>query len=280
MTVDQSATTPEETAPGDTGLGQPVPQTADPIDRVVSLAPRWTVFVLAACGLLVAGILVWAFGGTVTSSVTTDGLYNENGDVSVTSPTEATVDQVLVTLGQEVNEGDAVVTLTNGDSLTSPQDGTVTSILVSAGSVMYANKTAVRVTDLTVPDTVIIMVPASMTGSILPGLPVRIEVSSAPSSQYGYLLGSLSEISSGPYTVEQVAQILDLEPAVVASQLGMEPALLAVVDLEYDPSTPSNYAWTIGEGPPFVITQGVPVTAQIILSEQAPIAVVFPSLAS
>ena len=276
MTVDSSTSADSTTR--DTGLGNPVPQTADPIDRVVSLAPRWTVFVLIACGFLVAGLIAWGFGGTVTSSITTEGLYNENGDASVETPKEATVAQVLVSLDQEVTEGQELVALTDGSVLTSPQDGTVTAILVSNGSLMYPGKTAVRVTDLSVPDNVVVMVPASMTGWIVPGLPVRIEVSSAPSSQYGYLIGEVDEISAGPYTVDQVADILNLEPAVVINQFGPEPALLAIVDLQYDPDTPSNYAWTIGDGPPWLITQGVPVVAQIITSEQKPISIVFPGL--
>lgn len=275
MTVDQSVKDTKDPT-GDRGLGRPVAQASDPIDRVVRLAPRWTVFVLAACGLLVLGIIVWSVRGTVTSSVSTPGLYNERGAATVSVDAAVTVEKVLVKLGDPVTSGQPLVSLVGGTSLVSPQDGSVTSILVSDGSTMVAGQHAVRVTDLSAPDFVVTLVPTGLTGTVVVGLPVRMQVSSAPSSTYGYLLGTVDEISSDPFTVAQVATRLGLEEQVVASQLGTEPGLLAMIRLQYDPSTVSNYTWSVGQGPPFVITQGVPVTAQIILSEKAPLDVVFP----
>lgn len=262
----------------DRRLGHPVTQTADPIDRVVRLAPKWTVFVLLSCGLLVAGIIVWAVGGTVTSSVSTRGLFNEGGAAAVSTSTPATVDRVLVSIGQEVFKGQQLVSLTGAGPLLSPRDGVVTTILVSDGSVLLSGQTALRVTDLAEPDCVMTLVPASLTGTVIVGLPVRMEVSSAPSSTYGYLIGSIGEISSEPLTVAQFATKLGLEEQVVAAQLGDEPGLLAVINLEHDPIAASHNRWSIGQGPPFVITQSVPVTAQIILSEQSPIDLVFPAM--
>lgn len=257
-------------------LGHPVAQSADPIDRAVRLAPRWTVFVLLACGLLVVGIIVWAVGGTVTSAASTRGLYNEGGAVTVSNHTPSTVDKVLVSVGQEVSKGQELVSLSGGGTLVSPQNGAVTSILVSEGSAMVSGQPAVRVADLAEPDCVVTLVPASMTGTVVVGLPVRMEVSSAPSSKYGYLLGSIGEISSDPLTVAQIATKLGLEEQVVAAQLGTEPGLLAIINLEHDPTAASHNRWSVGQGPPFVITQGVPVAAQIILSERSPIELVFP----
>jgi pyruvate/2-oxoglutarate dehydrogenase complex dihydrolipoamide acyltransferase (E2) component len=200
--------------------------------------------------------------------------------VTVTSPDAVTVDKVLVGLGQQVTAGQELVSIQGGDPLVSPQNGTVSSILVSDGSVMSADQPAVRVTDPAEPDFVVTMVPSSMTGTVVVGLPVRMAVSSAPSSTYGYLLGTVDEISSDPFTIAQVATTLGLEEQVVAAQLGTEPGLLAVIRLEPDPTTVSKYVWSVGQGPPFAITQGVPVTAEIILSETSPIDVVFPPPAS
>lgn len=266
--------TAEPTAGHDTGLGAPQPQSADPIDRVVRLAPTWTVCVLIACGLLVLGTVVWAFLGQVTTTVSAPALYDEGGVADVSSTSAASVDQVLVVLGQTVSKGDKLVSLQDGSALVSPQDGAVTSVLVSDGSVMWAGKVAVRITDLAQPDTVIAAVSPRLTGTVVPGQPVRMEVSSAPSTQFGYLLGSVDEISADPYTIAQLADKLDLEEAVASSLLGTEPALLMVVRLQ-PASTVSGYAWSVGQGPPFIISQGVPLTARVVLSEQHPIRVVF-----
>ena len=258
----------------DSSLESPLPQSADPIDRVVRLAPTWTVCVLIACGLLVIGTVVWAFFGQVTTSVSAPAIYDEGGVADVSTTSATSVDQVLVELGQPVKKGDRLVTLQDGAVLTSPQDGAVTSVLVSNGSVMWAGKVAVRVTDLAEPDTVIAAVSPRLTGTVVPGQTVRMEVSSAPSTQFGYLLGTVDEISADPYTIAQIADKLELEEEVAVSLLGTQPALLMVVRLQ-PAATTSGYAWSVGQGPPFIISQGVPLTAKVVLSEQHPIRVVF-----
>lgn len=274
MTVDQSHKT-TQTNPEGTELGNPVAQSADPIDRVVRLAPRWAVFALGACGLLVASIIIWAVTGTVTSSVSAPGLYNEAGALNVNTPERVTVDQVLVTLGQSVTKGQKLVSLEGGGSLTSPQNGVVTLILASGGSTMSAGRTALQVTDLAQLDTVVALVPARLTGTVVVGLPVRMSVSSAPSGRYGYLLGTISSIGSEPFTSAETAEKLGLQEQVVDSLLGSAPGLLAIIRLGHDPTTVSQYHWSIGQGPPFVITKGVPISVEIDLSEQHPIQVVF-----
>ena len=267
MTVDQHGR--------DTGLGKPIPPTADPIDRVVRLAPKWTIFVLAACGLLVAGLATWSVVGTVTSTVATAGLFSQAGIVNVEAEQNETVDHVLVDVNDQVKKGQPVVSLVGGKQLTAPIDGWVTSILVSDGTSVIPGKIVVRVTDLAAIDSVVVLVPASLTGTVVPGQAVRIGVSSAPSSQFGYLLGTVDEISADPYTTSQIASRLDMDEQVVVALLGTEPGLLARIRLYPDDNNATGYKWSVGEGPPFVINQGVPVTANIILSEQHPIQVVF-----
>jgi HlyD family secretion protein len=137
---------------------------------------------------------------------------------------------------------------------------------------------AVRVTDPTQPDFVVTVVPTRMTGEVVVGQEVRLELASAPSSTFGYLLGTVNEVSPDPYTIEQIAQILKVAPQLVASELGPEPGLLARITLQPDADAPSGYRWTVGDGPPFVISQGAQVTAHVILDEQRPIDVVFPDL--
>ena len=58
--------------------------------------------------------------------------------------------------------------------------------------------------------------------------------------------------------------------------LGGKPGLLTVIAIDPDPNTPSRYAWTVGEGPDFTLVQGTPVTANVILSSNHPIDVLFP----
>jgi hypothetical protein len=113
---------------------------------------------------------------------------------------------------------------------------------------------------------------------VVTGLPVQLEVSGAPSSSYGYLLGRVLEVSSSPQTTDQIAKQFNVDPSVVVQALGDQPGLLAKIGLDVDTDNPSGYAWTVGTGPDFRLVQGTPVTVRVILQEQSPIQVLFPSL--
>ncbi len=262
----------------DPGLGQPVPQTADPIDRVVTLAPKWTIFLLAACALLVAGALVWAFNGRITKTISTQGVLRDQGYSIVESGQDGLIDQVLVVPGDKVTNGQALVKFANGQETNSPRDGTVVTVFVAPGSSVEPQADIVGITDTTIPDEVYTVLPPALTGTVVAGLPVQMEVSGAPSSTYGYLKGRVVEVSSAPQTIDQIAKQFNVDAGVVAQAIGTEPGLLATIQMESDPESPTGYAWTVGEGPNFQLVQGTPIVVQVILSEQSPVEVLFPSL--
>lgn len=283
MTIDTSTTADDPTADDastDTGLGHPVAQTADPIDRVVRLAPKWTVFVLIACALLVVAALVWAFNGQITQSVNAKGVLKDNGYEAITVPQDGMVTSVLVQPGDEVTEGQPLLEVTPGGTITSPRDATVSTIYVAPDSKIRAGDPALAITDLTVPDVVFTLLPAQLVSSVVADLPVEMDVSGAPASTYGYLKGRVLEVSSTPLTTEQVAQTLNLQPEVVEGALGSEPGLLAVIGLDPNPDNPSAYDWTVGEGPPFHLVQGTSMTVKVIENREKPISMLFPSLVS
>lgn len=262
----------------DPGLGQPVPQTADPIDRVVTLAPKWTIFLLAACALLVAGALVWAFNGRITKTVSTQGVLRDQGYSIVQAGQDGLIDQVLVAPGDTVENGQALVEFANGRQTESGRDGTVVTVFVAPGSSVEAQADVVGITDTTIPDEVYTVLPPELTGTVVAGLPVQMEVSGAPSSTYGYLKGRVVEVSSAPQTVDEIAKQFGVDPTVVAQAIGTQPGLLATVAMETDATSPTGYAWTVGEGPNFQLVQGTAIVVEVILSQQSPVQVLFPSL--
>lgn len=262
----------------DTDLGRPVPQTADPIDRVVNLSPKWTIFLLAACALLVAGALVWAFNGRITKTVSSQGVLRDQGYTIVSSGVDGIVSQVLVAPGDEVVDGQTLVRYENGEETRSNRDGTVVSVFVAEGSNVEGNASEIGITDEEIPDEVYTLLPTGLTGTVVAGLPVLMEVSGAPSSSYGYLKGKVVEISSSPLTTDQVAKEFNVDPSIVRQALGDQPGLLTVVSLDEDESTPSGYQWTVGTGPDFQMVQGTPIVVNVVLSEQTPMQILFPSL--
>ncbi|MEO7236565.1 MAG: HlyD family efflux transporter periplasmic adaptor subunit [Lapillicoccus sp.] len=261
------------------GLGQPVTASTDPIDRVVRLAPTWTLFALAASGVLVIGIVVWALTGTVSTSVTTPGILDDASSSTVQVTSTGQVDRVPVSVGDVVKQGQVVATLRDGTALTAPLAGQIVAVSVSPGSRVVAGESVVTVSDLTVDPVVVTKVAPSFLSTVRVGLPVRMEVQGASASRYGYLLGTISDITSTPFTNAQIATRLGVDEQLVASELGDAPGLLAVVRLQVDPSTPTGYAWTVGQGPSIVAQQGVPITVHTVLQESTPLGMIFPQLA-
>lgn len=262
----------------DTGLGKPVPQTADPIDRVVNLAPKWTIFLLAACALLVAGALVWAVNGRITKTVSTQGVLRDQGYSIVKAGQDGLISQVFVAPGDNVQEGEALIEFADGQETKSNRDGTVVSVFVAPGSSVEPEADTVGITDTSIPDEVYTVLPPSLTGTVVAGLPVQMEVSGAPSSTYGYLKGRVVEVSSAPQTVSEIAKQFNVDTEVLAQAIGTTPGLLATIQMEPDSNSPTGYAWTVGEGPDFQLVQGTAIIVQVILSEQSPVEVLFPSL--
>ncbi len=257
-------------------LGQPVTPSADPIDRVVRLAPPWTVFALVSSGLLVVGIVVWALTGTVTSSVSTPGFLYDVGATTLRASSQGVVDQVVVQLGDNVKQGQPVATLVGGTTLTAPKDGSVVSVNVSPGSSVTPGQSVAIVVDPRIDPYVVTKLPPSYISTVRVGLSVRMEVEGAPASQYGYLLGTLADITNDPFTNAQIGTRLGIDQTVVASELGDPPGLLAVIHLHPDPQTPTGYAWSVGQGPTLIAQQGVAITVHTIIKESTPLGVVFP----
>lgn len=261
----------------DTGLGQPLPQGADQIDRVVRLSPPWTIFVLSACALLVAGATLWAFVGVVSQTVTAQGLVSDPTFEKVLAAAPAVVDSVQVGPGDRVRAGDPLVTYTNGSATVSPSDGVVAIVYVAPQTRVAAETELLAITDPDAADTVNVLLPPSLIGTEVTGAQVLLEVNGAPPSTYGYLVGKVQQVSSSWVTVEQLAQRFSVDESIVVLAVGDQPGLLATISLELA-DTPSGYAWTVGEGPNFQLVQGGQVTARVILSQQNPISALFPSL--
>ncbi|MDQ6895450.1 MAG: HlyD family efflux transporter periplasmic adaptor subunit [Actinomycetota bacterium] len=270
----------EKHGPGGTSdLGRPLTASADQVDRVVRLAPTWTLFALVASGVLVVGIVVWALTGTVSSTVTSPGILHDIGATTVRATASGQVDRVPVTVGDMVKTGQVVTVLRDGTTLTAPLEGQVVSVTVSPGSTVVPGQSVVIVADLTIDPLVVTKVAPSYISTIRVGLPVRMEVEGAPASRYGYLVGAISDITNNPYSNAQIAARLGIDQQVVASELGDAPGLLAVVRLQPDRSTPTGFAWTVGQGPSLIAQQGVMITVHTVLKESSPLGMVFPQFA-
>lgn len=113
-----------------------------------------------------------------------------------------------------------------------------------------------------------------------PGDPVQIVPRFVDVSRYGYMRGRLTriaEVATGP---EELSLLL-ADPILVSTLLEKElSVLVARVDLELDPATPSGFKWSSIKGWPGTIDAGVVVDMNIVYAVDRPIELFLPWLRS
>jgi HlyD family secretion protein len=116
---------------------------------------------------------------------------------------------------------------------------------------------------------VVLYVGAADGKQILPGMTAFIAPSTTPSSQYGTMKGTVTEVSSLTVGAEQLGVSLGRNSPLIGALLDRGPALEVVVTLERA-DTPSGFAWTASNGPNFPITSGTLVDGSVVIDEGSP----------
>jgi hypothetical protein len=128
----------------------------EPLDRALQItAPRERLAVIACLMVLIA-LVVWSFWAVIPYNVTAEGLLTSNqsqvGKTSVIlSPAEGHLVQILVAVGDHVQAGQAVATLTlanTGDliEVTSLYSGKVVKLIMQPDSPISTNQSILSLT--------------------------------------------------------------------------------------------------------------------------------------
>ncbi len=236
--------------------------------------PSW--IMLFGIILLVLTGVAWAVWGDTPDAVTGPGMVvPEQGFMEVGAALQGTVTSVEVSPGQIVAAGAVVAHLRSLKdepiTVTSPVAGTVATVLVRAGGVTDRGTPLLTVEPSGSPAVVVAYVPAGPGKRIRPGMAARVSLSSAPRSQFGTLEGRVKAVSPVPVSPERVTLIVGGNISLADYFLTGGPILEVTVALTPDPTTPSGYRWTTGEGPPTAVTPGTLAEVAVVVSEAAPV---------
>ena len=236
--------------------------------------PSW--LILVALILLVVAGIAWAVFGRTPDAVTGPGIVvPSEGFVEVGAELQGTVESIDVLPGDIVEAGVVVARIrtVGGRSVTvtSPLRGTIATVLVRAGGVTDRGTALLTVEPSGSRAVVVAFVPAGPGKRIAPGMPVRISLASAPRSQFGTLMGRVDAVSPVPVPPERVTLIVGGNLSLADYFLTGGPILEVTVALTPDPTTPSGYRWTTGEGPPTAVTPGTLAEVAVVVSEAAPV---------
>jgi multidrug efflux pump subunit AcrA (membrane-fusion protein) len=251
----------------------------DPVDEVARRLPvtdRPTWLILLGILLLIAGGVAWAVFGRAPDAATGPGIVvPEQGFVEVGTALQGTVISVAVAPGDHVDDRARVADIRTQTgrvvSVRSPVDGTVATVLVRKGGVTDRGTAIVTIEPSGSSPVVVGFLPAGPGKRIETGMPARVALASAPRSQFGTIEGTVRAVSPVPVPPERIVLVVGGNVSLADYFMVSGPVLEVTISLDRDPSTPSGYAWTTGEGPPTGVSSGTLVEASVVVSEAAPV---------
>jgi HlyD family secretion protein len=109
------------------------------------------------------------------------------------------------------------------------------------------------------------------------GMEVYVALSTVKPEEYGYVIGKVRYVSDYPVSEQSIVADTRNEGLARNFTSGAPPYKVAI-KLVRDPANSSGFRWSSGRDPKTTITSGILCKGKIVIEEQAPIALVIPSL--
>lgn len=251
------------------------PDPAAAVDARASVASRPLVIALVALCLLVAAVFAWATFGRAPQTVTGFGyVVPDGGFTEVGTTVSGLVESVNVEPGQRVRTGEELVrVVSEGDesfseSVVSPAEGVVVEVVALPGRITDPGDPMVYLQPDGAPLVVKGFIAATSSETITVGMPASVSPADAPrKAQYGVILGRVSAISPTPVTAQRISFIVGGNASLVDYFLSEGPVIEVTIEMRQDPSTPSGYAWSIGQGPDIEVRAGTLSEATVMVRD-------------
>jgi pyruvate/2-oxoglutarate dehydrogenase complex dihydrolipoamide acyltransferase (E2) component len=253
------------------------------LDQLIRITSRRSWIALLALGAVVLSAVAWGLTGTVTTSVSEQGMFIRGGGLfAVQTSTAGQVRSVSVSVGQKVNQGEAVAQVEppGGGApmdVVSPYSGKVLELLVNPGQLVSVGAGILNLEESANPLEVVVFFPASVGKQIRTGMRAEVAPSSYSPQQYGYMVASVDYVAPFLSSAPGMMRLLQNQNLVqlFLNQAGGSP-IEVHLGLTPDPATPSGYHWSSSKGPDTTVTAGTLASVSVAVSQQRPISLVLP----
>ena len=217
------------------------------------------------------------------SFLETEKLENELGKASLQEiELQESIQQRLFKLRFDIQQSKGKIDvlqneLTEATRVISPVGGTVISMEVTEGSIVSAGKTIVNMETAKHGLSLLAVVQAFKGKKITEGMSVEITPSTVKREEYGYILGTVRDVSPYPVTADSLLRWTN-NPELVQETLKKGPLFTMDVDLTEDPNTRSGFKWSSTRGNSVALTAGTLGATEVVVKRQAPITLVIPKL--
>jgi HlyD family secretion protein len=199
------------------------------------------------------------------------------------SATEALITQNQMTQsGQELKVDDLRRSLAEMEEklagsteVTSPYGGRVLEVTVSSGTLIAPGQRLLTLEPLEGALETVIYIAAGEGKKVRPGMDVRIAPSTVKPEEYGFLLGTVRQVSDFPVTPEGLRRVLRNDK--LADELiGKSAPIEIVASLKPDKETPSGFKWSSSQGPPTQVYSGTLAKGTVVVEDRKPISYILP----
>jgi multidrug efflux pump subunit AcrA (membrane-fusion protein) len=253
---------------------------AEELDRLPEVAkPRGWLAALALA-VVVGGLVAYAVAGEIPRRVEADGvLASRGGIIEVQSRAAGEVQEMLVEIGDEVAPDTPIARVENAageeEEVLAGSHGKVLELRTATGRVLEPGSEVITIAGEPgeKPTGAYLFVDQDDAAEVAPGMQVDVDVSTAPSQDYGVVRGEIESVSGTPISPQEMDVLLSNDGLVKQfSESG--PPILATVAL-HRADTPSGLAWSTGDGPESALVPGTIVAADVQQGEQPVLDVIF-----
>jgi HlyD family secretion protein len=198
----------------------------------------------------------------------------EQGMRSLRAGPDAAASEVKIV---ESELASAMARLGAQEQLKSSVSGRVIEVRKRVGDTVAPNDVIATLEATTATVQVVAFVSADFGKRIHPGMPTEVSPTEVKREEYGFMLADVAQRNDFAATSEYVMSQLRNE-AIAKKLVGQGPVFEVRATLREKASTPSGFAWSTSEGPPFKIGSGTLVSIAIEVERKAPITKVMPFL--
>jgi hypothetical protein len=258
------------------------------LDELMQITSPRSWLLLLGIGLLLAGVVVWGVIGRIPTTVSGEGVLTFVSDsvLPIQSLDQGTVEDVFVTPGESIQQGDVIARLTKTDgdpvNVISPYTGRVLSLETPAGTAVELNQNIVYVERFNETDRkpeAIIYIPITQAIQVTPGMEVQISPLNVQQSQFGFIQGRVKSVGENIASNDDLRRVLNRDEIVqaIASQ-----GLVVEIHIELVTSDAfaSGVLWSSNTAQNLLIQEGTPCSASITIKQEPPINRVLPIFGS
>lgn len=247
------------------------------LDRMIKITSPLSWLALIATLLIIAATVVWSIVGTLPAIETVSGVIAGAENVcGIYSDVTGTVETIYKAPGDQVAAGEKIAGIRTAGGevreITAKEAGTLAVLSVEEGTFVPGGTEVARLTpDSADAQVVVCYVPLAVSQKLKTGMEVLVYPVSVDSQKYGHMEGEILSIDEYAANAASMAYVLGAGNLVAEQFAANGPVAAVVCKLRTDESAVSGFYWSGGSGKSLSVSNGVIVSAQIVVEECAPI---------